>query len=67
MEKQPTREPGFEFVPLYPAVNQTKVWQRDVQETAMAVTRHVQLPVSSTYITINAQGKEELNPKLSHL
>lgn len=26
MEKHPTREPGFEFIPLYPAINQTQVW-----------------------------------------
>lgn len=46
MEKHPTRQTGFEFVPLYPAINQTKVWQSDSQETAMAVTRHVQLPAT---------------------
>lgn len=46
MEKQPTREPGFEFIPLYPARNKTKVWQSDPQESAMAVTRHIQQPVT---------------------
>lgn len=74
MEKQTIGEPGFEFSPLYPARNQTKVWQSD---SRMAVTRHIQLPVTKrdvkegfrfcSFITINAQARKELNSKLSHL
>lgn len=30
-EKHPKKEPGFEFISLYPAINQTKVWQSDSQ------------------------------------
>lgn len=33
-----TLKESFEFVPLYPAVNQAEVWQSDSQDTAMVVT-----------------------------